>query len=424
MPKTSNYKYWQNRIFKLVWINYAAFYLVKVNISVAMPEIMEKYNISKVEMGTVLTVFFIAYAAGQFLNGQLGDRFGARKFLAIGLAGSAIVNILFGFTAGSITLMAVLWGINGYLLSMGWSPSVKTIANWFTTKERPKRSGLLGTSYLIGNAASLALASYIISVLEWKWAFIIPAIICIAIAINWSIRGRNAPEEVGLPTIENYHNGINEVNAGKDNHLGFKFTLKKVLTSRGIWIIAISKFFLDFLRNGFIFWAPTFLFETQNISASMAGYNMMFIPIAGSIGAIFTPWLAHKYFKKKSARIVPPMIILLIIFCYFFPKITESSQILSIVFLAIIGFLTYGPSVMLTSTLPMEYASRKAAASAAGFIDGWAYIGAAVGSFLTGYLAQNLGWDYVFYMWIAGGFLAAVLIAFLWNYRPVNHEYH
>ena len=60
MPKTSNYKYWQNRIFKLVWINYAAFYLVKVNISVAMPEIMEKYNISKVEMGTVLTVFFIA----------------------------------------------------------------------------------------------------------------------------------------------------------------------------------------------------------------------------------------------------------------------------------------------------------------------------------------------------------------------------
>ena len=422
ITETSNFKYWQNRIFRLVWINYAAFYLVKVNISVAMPKIMETYNISKASMGTVLTGFLIVYAIGQFLNGQLGERFGARKFIAIGLAGSAIINILFGFTAGSITLMTILLGINGYLLSMGWGPSVKTIANWFTTKERPRRSGLLGTSYLIGHAASFALTSYIISVLDWRWAFFIPAIICIALAINWYIRGRNAPEEVGLPTIENYHNGINESKVEKDRYLGFRFTLKKVLTSRGIWIIAIASFFLSFLRNGFIFWAPTYLFETQNTTVSLAGYNAMLIPAAGVLGAIFTPWLAHKYFKQKSARIIPPMILILIIFCYFFPRIAETSWVLSIVFLAIIGFLTYGPHVMITSTLPMEYASRKASASAAGFIDGWGYLGAAVGSFLTGLLAQNFGWDYVFYLWIAGGFIAAVLITFLWNYRPVNNK--
>ncbi len=423
---TSNQKYnsWRRKIFWLVWVNYAAFYLVRVNISVAIPRMIEEYGISKTLMGSVLTVFFIAYAVGHFINGQLGDKLGGRKLIAIGLIISAIINIIFGFMAGNIALMILLWGLNGYFQSMGWAPSVKTIANWFTLKDRPRKAGLLGTSYQLGHAISLTLAGFLVSVLNWRWIFWIPGIVCIALAFNWLIKGRDAPEEIGLPTVEEDYDGKRESKINSDNHVGFRFTLKKVLLNKGIWIIAISMFFLDFIRTGFMFWAITFLFEVQKTTVSIATYNIIIIPVSGSVGTLLLSWLANKYLKERSVRIIPAMLFLLVIVCWFFLKVSENNWVLSIILLVLIGFLLYGPHVLMTTFFPMEYASRKAAASAAGFISGWAYVGSAISSFLSGLFADNFGWNVVFYLWLAGGLMASILMTSLWNYKPVRGKYH
>jgi len=53
--------------------------------SIALPGIMDEFGYSKTAMGAVLTALFAAYAFGQFVNGQLGDRFGARRFITLGV---------------------------------------------------------------------------------------------------------------------------------------------------------------------------------------------------------------------------------------------------------------------------------------------------------------------------------------------------
>ena len=83
-----------------------------------------------------------------------------------------------------------------------------------------------------------------------------------------------------------------------------------------------------------------------------------------------------------------------------------------------IGFLTYGPHVLMVAAMPMDFGSRKASASATGFIDGWGYIGAALTGVGTGWLIDNFSWDAAFYFWVAGAFLAGILMLFLWNYKP------
>ncbi len=168
------FKYWRKRIFLTTWITYGTFYLCRVNLSIAVPGIMGEFGYSKTAMGAIMTALLIAYAAGQFINGQMGDKFGARRLITLGIIASALLNIAFGFSPG-ITVMIAIWALNGYFQSMGWAPTVKTIANWFPPNMRGKMGGLLGSSYQIGNAFTWALSGFVVGLFGWRWAFWIPA---------------------------------------------------------------------------------------------------------------------------------------------------------------------------------------------------------------------------------------------------------
>lgn len=417
------FSYWRKRIFISVWITYGTFYLTRVNMSIAIPGIMEEFGYSKTLMGGILTCLFAAYAIGQFINGQLGDRFGARRLISLGLLCSGILNILFGFT-NAFTAMMLIWGLNGYFQSMGWAPSVKTVANWFPLEKRGKMSGLLGTSYQIGNAYSWALSGFLVGLLGWRWAFWIPGIIVIFSALHWFLRGRNAPEEVRLPTIEEEKEGVKRgLEARKDHHMGFSYTLTTVLKNHRIWLVAFSLFALNIVRYGFMSWAPTYMFEVQKASISTAAYKTIAIPIAGCLGAIFAGFASDRFFQSRRAPIAAIMLFMLALFTWFFPRIPADRWSLSFLCLLLIGFMTYGPHILMVGTVAMDFGTRKAAASAAGFIDCFGYIGAALTGVGSGFLMDRFNWNAAFYFWIAGALIAAILMTLLWNYKPVRGKY-
>ncbi len=392
--------------------------------SIAMPGIMEEFNLTKTEMGGVLTSLLAAYAIGQFINGQFGDKFGARNLVTIGILGSVAMNLIFGFSTGVLSLMVLVWGINGYFQSMGWSPVVKTIANWYHPKQRGKVSGILGTSYQIGNAASWLLAGFVVSILGWRYSFWAPSLMFFIVGILWYIKIRNAPEEVGLPTIEEEENGIEIVTeVRKDGHLGFRYTVKTILLNPRIWLVGFGLFFLNIVRYGFLSWAPTYMFEVQGATISAAAYKAIAIPIAGSLGAIFAGHLSDKMFESRRAPIVVLMLLVLSLFSWLYPTIPAGNWIMSLGTLIIIGFMTYGPHVMMVTAMPMDYGTRKAAASATGFIDGMGYIGASVTGIGTGWLIDNFGWGAAFNFWVVSGIICAILMTILWNYKPSKKEY-
>ena len=416
------YRYWRKRVLISVWISYAMFYMGRVNMSIAIPGIMDDFGYTKTVMGGILTALFGAYALGQFVNGQLGDKFGGRIMIFLGLILSAVFNLLFGFSS-ILTIMVIVWALNGYVQSMGWAPSVKTIANWFPRRVRGRIGGILGSSYQLGNAFSWALAGFLAGHLGWRWLFWVPSMILVAAAIHWYFRGRNAPEVVGLPSLEEEEQGNAREEVLPDHHLGFGYTLKKVLSSPHIWYMAFGLFFLNIVRYGFMDWAPTYMFEVQKASISVAAYKAMAIPLAGSLGAIFAGWLSDKVFHLRRAPASAIMLLALGFFTWLFPQISGANWVASLATLIMIGFLTYGPHVAIVTYTPMDFGTRKAAASAAGFIDGMGYIGAALTGVLSGFLADHFGWSAAFYLWMAGAFGAAILMLLIWNYRPKVAEY-
>ena len=107
-----------------LWFTYGAFYFCRTNISVALPGIEAELGYDKTSMAIVLTALKIAYGCGQFLNGQLAERLSPRKMIAIGMFGSAALNVLFGFGTAMYFFLFV-WACNGYAQSLGWTPCVR-----------------------------------------------------------------------------------------------------------------------------------------------------------------------------------------------------------------------------------------------------------------------------------------------------------
>lgn len=415
------FKHWRRRIFLTTWITYSTFYLCRVNMSIAVLGIMDEFDYSKTAMGGIMTALLIAYAAGQFINGQFGDKFGARRLMTLGILVSATLNIAFGFSP-SITVMIVIWALNGYFQSMGWGPSVKTVANWFPPNMRGKMGGLLGSSYQVGNAYSWALAGFVTGLLGWRWAFWVPAIIFIASGIHWYIRGRNAPEEVGLPAIENEANALGS-QLKEDYHLGFGYTLKLIATNKKIWITALALFFLNIVRYGFISWAPTYMFEAQKAAISTAAYKAVALPLAGSLGAFCAGWLTDKYFQSRRAPVAVATLFSLGIFAWLYPQIPAESWVLSLLCLLVIGFMTYGPHVLIVGIMPMDLGTRKTSSSVTGFVDGFGYIGAGLTGVFSGWLMDSYGWDAAFNFWIAAAVIAGILMLTLWKFKPERGRY-
>jgi OPA family glycerol-3-phosphate transporter-like MFS transporter len=165
-------KRWQRRTFALIWITYFAYYLCRYNMPVAETRMCEEYGWSAYDFGWVLSALTFMYALGQFVNGQLADRFGTRLIASLGVFGSVVMNVaVYGLVLGgsavfedsrSILLCLILfWGANGFFQAMGWAPMVRMMAHWYPAERRGKVMGFLGTCYQFGAAFSSLLAIFL-----------------------------------------------------------------------------------------------------------------------------------------------------------------------------------------------------------------------------------------------------------------------
>ena len=96
---------------------YTSFYMCRYNLPLASSEIRNELGFSKAQIGSIITTALLAYACGQIVNGLLADRFGGKRAMLIGAAGTIVMNIAFGVASfwGLLWLFVVIRGIDGYL---------------------------------------------------------------------------------------------------------------------------------------------------------------------------------------------------------------------------------------------------------------------------------------------------------------------
>src|SRR2546428_12062394 len=100
----------------LVWLllifAWAANFVVRIGFSALLPSIIGELHLSYTRAGLLASAFFYAYVIMQIPSGLLGDRFGRRRILVLGLLGGALAAGLPGL-AGSLVAPFAAPGVAG-----------------------------------------------------------------------------------------------------------------------------------------------------------------------------------------------------------------------------------------------------------------------------------------------------------------------
>src|SRR5262245_25423751 len=118
-----------------LWMTAFFLFLDRVNISLAVPYIMDDLGLSGIETGFILSVYYWGYILGQLSGGVASDRLSIRKWSSMMFASWCILTALTGLCR-SVGQFAVVRGLFG--ISEGWvaNPINKLENNWLLPNER------------------------------------------------------------------------------------------------------------------------------------------------------------------------------------------------------------------------------------------------------------------------------------------------
>jgi len=349
---------------------YLFFYTGRHNFGWAVKDMAADLHISYTMVGWISFSMLIGYALGQLINGNLADHFGARKMVPLGAFLSISANIGISFSS-NMTMILVLWALNGYFQSMAWAPGGQLIANWWSSKERGKAFGFYTMA-----AGSSSVLTYLLSILllqqhaSWRYLFRLPVLLLLVAAIVFLIVARDKPEDKGYPNISEDEHKKNEPSSWRSRY-------KMVLSNRSFITASLAIGFQNAARYGLIFWVPVH-FLGQNWKSSPEYLWITFLlPVGMAIGALVFGSISDSIFKgNRPLSIATGMSVsaLIALLIFFTPA---HHMVINSVLMFAAGFFVYGVQANFWPMSP-ELLGEKYTGTGIGIMNMTAYLFAAL----------------------------------------------
>jgi OPA family glycerol-3-phosphate transporter-like MFS transporter len=432
---------------------YACFYMTRYNYTAAAPILADIFGWKNTDLGVFETMMPLVYGLSVVLNGPFADRIGGRKAFLFGAVGVSLMNFLFGmarFAVASpavwmgtgfarhvvapavfkfgmsggmiLTLLAVVWGVNGYFQSFGALSIVKVNAQWFHVRERGTFAGIFGVLIRLGLLLAFQGVPLILLVLPWQYAFWIPGACVVALLVINYFFMHDSPKDAGLGDFETGDEV--EDDSGTSS---LQFVLRKVFASRVTWTIAVGSMMLGFVRRSVVdAWWPKYFVDYYGAnSATFAKYLPYIIAtwgiaLAGIAGGFAFGITSDRTFGGRRAPVITfgflGMAVILAVF-----GISDAlgfGPVAAACCLVLLSFCVNGAHGMIGGAASMDFGGRKAAATAAGMFDGMQYLAGAFVGMGVGYITTNWGWGSWHWAPIPFALLGALLMSRLWNVMP------
>lgn len=380
-----------------------------------MPLLIENLGFNKGDIGLLSSCFAIAYGSSKFLSGVIADRSNPRIFMSLGLIMTGVLNILFGFSS-SLSLLALLWGLNGLFQGWGWPPCAKLLTHWYSQKERGVWWGMWNSSHNVGGALIPLLVGIVGHMWGWRYGMFVPGIFCIVVGVFIFFCLRDTPASLGLPPIEKYKGESLSVEKAEKLPSLRELLVKYIFNNRYLWMLGIAYFFVYLIRGAINDWSALFLMETRHYDLIMANGAILWFEIGGLIGGLAAGWFSDKICDGRRGPVNVICVVAVIVFLLMLWILPPTLVIVDYALIFMIGFLIFGPQ-MLIGMAGAELAHKQAAGSATGFIGWIAYIGMAVSGYPLSMVIEWAGWTGFFITLSICSLVASGILLPLWSVR-------
>ncbi|MCH2179592.1 MAG: MFS transporter [Mariniblastus sp.] len=147
----------------LVTVDYSA-------VAIALPRMANDLHARTIDLQWVITGYILSFSVMLGIAGPLGDRYGRKKILLIGIALFGLISTWLGMadTATNVIIARIALGIGGGLL-LPLAASV--LADCTPSNQLTKYMALLTAINACGAAAGPVLGGLLTDALSWRWIF-------------------------------------------------------------------------------------------------------------------------------------------------------------------------------------------------------------------------------------------------------------
>jgi MFS family permease len=355
--------------------------------------IMKSTGMTLKELLVVWGMMPLAVAVFAVPGGLLGDRYGIRWSIGLGIIFAAVFSALRG-VSNTFYMMLLMMLLFGVAVCPVIATVPKALREWFPLHRLGLANGIVQSCYGLGAGLALTFGGAVLmpALGGWQNVIFLLSAICGVLGLLWifTIHAPPKKEEEAVPTIGMV--------------LG---AFKYVLTIPSVWCIFFAQFFWV---GGYILligYAPTYFAEIQKIEVHLAHLAPALGLYAYVVGAIVVPWISDRIGLRKVVYVPLGIVAGIIVACtaWLFPPALLWANVL-------LGLL--GGIAPLLFAVPTEI--EGVGAALAGAVVGLVVAGGNLGGFLfSTFLAPALIAlpNPKIYIIVAGVFYACSSIAFV-----------
>jgi MFS transporter, FSR family, fosmidomycin resistance protein len=356
----------------------ATFYLL-------LPLIGNELGLSYAQIGSILTIQFVAGAIFNIPGGILVDHVSRKGMLmAISLAWVGIPYLLMGFTDAYWLLLtcAALIGIGNNL----WHPTaIPLLGNRY-----PARRGLVMSFHAmggnVGDAVAPLVAGVLLTALSWRGVMavnVLPGVLMAVLLLVCFTRPQPGDARAGKAPA-----------SAASILRGFGLLLR----NRTVMMLSVGSVFRSMTQMSLLAFLPLFLARELEFPAVWIGACLFLLQAAGFLAAPVAGHLSDKIGRRQIIVASLGMTAVVLLF-----MALAGRSLAFVFFVAFLGFFLFAIRAVLQAWL-LDATPRDMAGAGIGFMFGMQAIGAAIGPFVTGLVADHYGLSATFY------FLAATIV--------------
>lgn len=259
-------------------------------VAIAKEPMQLELDLTKNQIGWVMSAFFIGYSVLQIPLGWIADRYGASRTVTACVTLSALATALVPAARTAPTLI-IVWTICGMAQAGLFPIAARLIVAAFPATRRAIASGLLGSSMSVG-AAIMAAAGGELLGMNVRWQFVV-----LAAAIPgflWAIvfpafyggQPIDRSAESGRPTADR--------------------ELLELLSKTNMWLICLQQFLRAAGYVFFVSWFSTYLQETAAVSIQTAGWlnglPLLAVVVGSPIGGLISDLLLSRTGSRRISQ--------------------------------------------------------------------------------------------------------------------------
>ena len=420
----AEYKALRNRTFWGATAAYSLYYVCRMSLSVVKQPLIDEGILSAGQLGLIGSALLFVYAVGKFMNGFIADYCNMKRFMATGLFVSAAVNLIMGalgFFHGPAGLpsmlifiaFAVLWGINGWMQSMGSPPGVISLSRWFPRSKRGTYYSIFSSTPYVGEFLSFIITGMVVGAFGWEYGFIVAAAAGLVGSAVILLFVSDTPESKGLPSIYE----LSGEQKTKEDQMATKELQKIVLRHPGIWIIALSSAFIYITKYAVAGWGVLFLQKAKDFPLEEATQIIAFSAAFGVVGTVLAGWLSDRIFKGDRVKpaILSGVLSFIALALFLF---AGGGYVMNIFYVSLFSLAVGVLYCIVAGLMAVDIVPRKATGAALGVVGISSYVAAGLQDITSGYLIQcnttvENGVDVYDFGPVSWFWLVAALISFI-----------